>query len=231
MHGIRAHAISARLLQRLLPPVCVYRAPTPAPTPHPHPPPSLPPRRLGEEGAPVKVFALHPGVINTGLSRHMTGGGAFRLLASWMTWVPGVKTIQQVGGAGALCTAGAAQQACCRRRGWDGRGYVFVGVCRRAGAWVGWWVGLGWRRLTCCEVQTPDTQRFCFTEAVQRPPLHPAPLCGSHRGRPPPSTPPQHPSWTPTLAPTSPTALWRHPASRGRMGSWPSGCGSRLRSS
>ncbi|GAB4821955.1 hypothetical protein N2152v2_009001 [Parachlorella kessleri] len=60
--------------------------------------------RMQEEGSPVRCYSLHPGMINTGLSRHMWGGFAWRALAGWMTWIPGFKTVEQ----GAATTVYAA---------------------------------------------------------------------------------------------------------------------------
>lgn len=47
----------------------------------------------------MRAYSLHPGVIATGLGRHMTGGWLFNLMAKATTWIPGgAKTVEQVGG-------------------------------------------------------------------------------------------------------------------------------------
>lgn len=60
--------------------------------------------RMHEEGAPVKAYSVHPGVIATGLSRHMLGGFWFGFWASVTTWIPwlGGKTVEQVCGMGSF---------------------------------------------------------------------------------------------------------------------------------
>jgi hypothetical protein len=80
---------------------------------------------MEEEGSKVRCYSLHPGVINTGLSRYMQGGAAFRVLAGWLTWLPGVKTVEQVGGVGRfwikwcflVCCTAAWVLSCVRMQG------------------------------------------------------------------------------------------------------------------
>lgn len=47
-------------------------------------------RRMEEEGAPISAYSVHPGFIDTPLSRHMSGGGVVRLLWRALSAVPGV---------------------------------------------------------------------------------------------------------------------------------------------
>ncbi|PSC68042.1 short-chain dehydrogenase reductase SDR [Micractinium conductrix] len=47
-------------------------------------------RRMEEQGVPIKAYSVHPGFINTPLSRDITGGAPLRLLWRAISAVPGV---------------------------------------------------------------------------------------------------------------------------------------------
>eukprot|EP00887_Chlorella_sp_A99_P004157 scaffold23.g4157.t1 len=66
-------------------------------------------RRAQEGGWPVKAYSLHPGSINTPLTRHLgLAGSAFRVVNRVLPFVPGIKTVEQ--GAATTCYAALAPE-------------------------------------------------------------------------------------------------------------------------
>ena len=108
--------------------------------------------KADKRGAAISAYSVHPGFINTPLSRHMSGGGGLAKLWSGLTAVPGLggalgsKTVPQ--GAATTVFACVSPQlegrsgeylADCQVR-WMGAG---AGVC----VWVGGGGGRGPRRM------------------------------------------------------------------------------------